>query len=477
MKTRLRKSYRRILPAVIASIVIIICTACGKENNEPKITATVLGAGHINDNWKNLVQNLNAQLFEEWAQLTTLEETYGRMYIEQIDELDGITMKVSSVTAEGATIVCTNSTDKEIVFGDDYELQLWKDGERENGVWKQGEWHQVKYTIDDAAFDAIGYSLLPDMSLDWDVNWTYFHGTLPAGHYRITKSALDVCETGDVIKYNLAAEFDVLSDEKSKELNAENEKAFYKKAESFGLDKTKAESYFRMICNDKVIQNDVAEFRGFVMDDFDQNGQEDIAIMVKAYNSHCYGTGYVYFYMNGDNPYRFYDEDFAFGRDLYVFGTDLDNDGYTELVFGAAGTGCGGSGDWYNRILKYKNNSLEKMEIPTEETQGFIDVVITKDEKENTYISYCEYLDDEIVFETYNPDIEEYGGVGSNYRGFYDVQCVAYEDRYAIQASVYLYGCGHSDCVGEAKFLIVWDEDGSSHFEKWWIEPHYHERG
>lgn len=477
MKTRLRKSYRRILPVVIAGIVIIICTSCSKEINEKKITAAVLGAGYINDNWNNSVQSINTLLFEEWTRLKTLEETYGKMYIEQIDELEGITMQISSVTAEGATIVCTNSTDKEIVFGDDYELQSWKDGERENGVWKPGEWHQVKYTIDDAAFDAIGYSLLPDMSLDWDVNWTYFHGILPAGHYRITKSALVDGGTGDVIKYNLAAEFDVLSDEKRKELNAENEKAFYEAAKLFGLDKAEAEGYFQMICNDKVIQNDVAEFRGLVIGDFDQSGQEDFVIMVKAHNSHCYGNGYIYFYMNDEKPYRFYDEDFAFQRGLYVFGTDLDNDGYTELVFGAAGTGCGGSGDWYNRILKYKDHSMEKMEIPTEETQDFIDVVITKDEKENTYIAYCEYLDDEIVFETYNPDMEYDGGYGCNHRGFYDIQCVAYEDRYALKASVYLYGRGIANWVGNAKFLIVWDEDGSSHFAKWWIEPHYDERG
>lgn len=180
MKTRLRKSYSRILPVVIASIIFIICTACGKETNEQKIMAAVLLVGHINDDWNNSAQDFYAQVYEGWSRLKTLEETYGKMYIEQIDELEGITMQISSVTAEGATIVCTNSTDKEMVFGDDYELQSWKDGERENGVWKPGEWHQVKYTIDDAAFDAIGYSLLPDMSLDWDVNWTYFHGILPA---------------------------------------------------------------------------------------------------------------------------------------------------------------------------------------------------------------------------------------------------------------------------------------------------------
>ena len=74
------------------------------------------------------------------------------------------------------------------------------------------------------------------------------------------------------------------------------------------------------------------------------------------------------------------------------------------------------------------------------------------------------------------PDSErDYSCGGSNYRGFYDVQCVPYQDRYALQTSVYLYGRGGADYVGNAKFLIVWDEDGSSHFEKWWIEFYQHE--
>lgn len=472
MKNRFYRVNKWILSVGIAAIVF---TGCIKENNEYLIAASVIDAGYINE-IRNNVQSLNTQLFEEWTRLKTLEETFGKMYVEQTDELDGITMMVSSVTAEGATIVCTNSTDKVIVLGDDYELQVWREREEENGVWHREGWHQVKYTVDDAAFDSVGYPLLRDMPLDWEVNWTYFHGILPAGHYRITKSALDVCGTESVIKYNLAAEFDVLSDEKNKELNESNEKDFYKAAESSGMDKTEAESCLRMLCQDKVIQNGVAEFRGLVVNDFDLNGQRDIAIMVQAHNLPCYGAGYIYFYMNGEKPYRFYEEDFAFGRDLYVFGTELDNDGYTELVFGAAGTGCGLSGDWYNRILKYKNHTMEKMEIPTEETQDIIEVVVAKEEEENAFSAYCDYLDDEIVFETYNPDMENYGGWGTNYRGFYDIRCVEYEDRYALEASVMLSGCGNSNCVGNAKFLIVWDGDGNGHFEKWWIEPHYHER-
>lgn len=90
------------------------------------------------------------------------------------------------------------------------------------------------------------------MLLDWDVNWTYFHGDLPAGRYRITKTALDFREPEDFAKYNLAAEFTILDEEDNKELNEENEKTFYEAAEAFGLEKEEAEGYFQMLCQDGV---------------------------------------------------------------------------------------------------------------------------------------------------------------------------------------------------------------------------------
>lgn len=55
------------------------------------------------------------------------------------------------------------------------------------------------------------------------------------------------------------------------------------------------------------------------------------------------------------------------------------------------------------------------------------------------------------------------------------MQCVAYKNGYALQATKRLIGRGNADTIGEATFLIVWDEDGSSHFEKWWIEFYQHE--
>ncbi|MCM1156613.1 MAG: hypothetical protein NC314_12995 [Roseburia sp.] len=401
----------------------------------------------------------------------TLEEITGDVYTEQVDELPGVMMLVSSVSAKGATVTCMNSTDKQITFGDDYELQVWQDRDGQ----KQSGWHQVKYILDDYAFNAIGYELSQDMSLDWKVDWTYFHGILPAGKYRITKSVLDFRGTGDFTKYNLAAEFTILTDEENEELNEANEETFQKAVETFGLKEAEAADYFRMLCDDGVIQNGVMELSGLAMSDFDQNGQEDVAVMVQASElKYLYGTGCLYFYMNGEEPCRFYDEDFPFYFLMGISAADLDHDGNTEIVFGACGTGNGGTGDWHNRILKYKGHTMERMLIPSElqDEDGFIDVDVTKEEQENTYRASCVYLNDEIVFKAHNLE-GDYGGGGSNCRGFYDVHCVEYGDGYALQASEYLYGEGGiAHGVADVKFLIVWDESGNSHVEKWWIEPY-----
>ncbi len=389
--------------------------------------------------------------------------SFGETDTGEVDVIEDVTMEAAYATPKGIHLVFTNHTNEEYTFGDDYELQVWQDG----------EWRKVDYLIDNAAFNAIGYNLPENSPAGWSVKWTYFHGILPDGVYRITKTVTK--GTGkELEKYRLAAEFTIANAGENKELDEANEKKFYEKAESFGIKKAEAESYFQMLCRDDVIQNGVMELRGLVIDDFDQNGQNDIAIMVQvSEKKFLYGTGCIYFYMNGEKTYCFYEEDFPFfnnyAEEFYVSAADLDNDGNTEIVFGTCGTGTGP--DWHHRILKYRNSTMEKMgEIPAEYE---IKVHVRKGENEDTYRAYCEYLDDEITVEAPNRKRDYSGGGGYE---FYDVQCVAYGNGYALQATKNLHGSGgNPDCIGEAKFLIVWDEDGSSHVDKWWVELHYHE--
>lgn len=127
--------------------------------------------------------------------------SFGEADDGEIDVIEEVTMEAAYVTPKGIHLVFTNHTDKEYMFGADYELQAWQ---------QDGEWRKVDYIIDNAAFNAIGYMLPTDSSVGWDVKWTYFHGILPDGQYRITKTISEENagkEHDD--HYRLAAEFTV----------------------------------------------------------------------------------------------------------------------------------------------------------------------------------------------------------------------------------------------------------------------------
>lgn len=58
-----------------------------------------------------------------------------------------------------------------------------------------------------------------------------------------------------------------------------------------------------------------------------------------------------------------------------------------------------------------------------------------------------------------------------NVRGFFDLCPVKYQGKNALQASEYLHGEGgivHG--VATAQFIILWDENGKSYVDTWWIE-------
>lgn len=112
----------------------------------------------------------------------------------EVDAIEEVTMEAAYVTPKGIHLIFTNHTDEEYIFGADYELQAWQDG----------KWRKVDYIIDNAAFNAIGYSLPGNSQAGWDVKWTYFHGVLPDGQYRITKTV-----DKESAHYRIAAEFTV----------------------------------------------------------------------------------------------------------------------------------------------------------------------------------------------------------------------------------------------------------------------------
>lgn len=187
-----------------------------------------------------------------------------------------------------------------------------------------------------------------------------------------------------------------------------------------------------------------------------------------------YGEGCIYFYMNEDEPYCFRDEEYPFFFGFNIISGDFDADGNTEIAFESLGSGVGGAGDWHPRILKYKDHTMEPMEFPADDYDGRgVRIVITQEEKWDTYSAYCAYLDETIVFEAKNifdPDASQ--SCGGNSRGYFNLWRGEYEGRDALEVSELLYGeGGTAHGLGFAKFLIVWDENGDGQIVKWWIEP------
>lgn len=116
-----------------------------------------------------------------------------------VNTLGGVTMRMEKYTSTGGDIEIRNETDKEITFGDWYDLQ----------TEVNGKWISLPYIIDNAAFHQVAYNAPKDETVIHEVKWDVFYGKLPKGKYRIIKDMLDFMGTGDYTKYYLATEFEI----------------------------------------------------------------------------------------------------------------------------------------------------------------------------------------------------------------------------------------------------------------------------
>ena len=116
---------------------------------------------------------------------------------QELDVIEGFSMNVTYATCRGVSLQFTNQTDKNIMMGDSYSLQIYQDG----------KWYEVDYLIDNWAFTAIGYEMPPESIRSLAVKWEVFHGELEPGNYRIVKDVNDFRGTGDYTEYYVGAEF------------------------------------------------------------------------------------------------------------------------------------------------------------------------------------------------------------------------------------------------------------------------------
>lgn len=114
---------------------------------------------------------------------------------------EGISMSVvkNSITGEGAIFTLLNKTDRDIQYGEQYYLQ----------VYKEGKWYDVPYIIEDFGFHDIAYLLGKDNPRNLIIDWKWLYGSLEPGEYRIIKDITDFRDTGDYDVYTLAAGFTI----------------------------------------------------------------------------------------------------------------------------------------------------------------------------------------------------------------------------------------------------------------------------
>lgn len=116
---------------------------------------------------------------------------------DNFDEDDDITMTIKdgTLTRSGATIIITDLSGKDNVYGTQYRID-----KKVNGNWEQ-----LKYVNkQNYAWTLIGYRVDENNKLQLEMNWENLYGTLDDGEYRIVK---DTGVPGDLVNHYFSVEF------------------------------------------------------------------------------------------------------------------------------------------------------------------------------------------------------------------------------------------------------------------------------
>ena len=145
-----------------------------------------------------------------WLELTEQERmlsSYMPPEFMIFEETWGITLTAETVTPTSATIKCTQSGGEpagELHTGSWYILETWT---QENG------WKVMPYIIDgEIGWEDIAWIIPMDGTCEWEINWEWLYGTIPAGKYRIGKELMDFRGTGDFDKAIYFVEFSIEKD-------------------------------------------------------------------------------------------------------------------------------------------------------------------------------------------------------------------------------------------------------------------------
>jgi len=119
----------------------------------------------------------------------------------------GITLSVKDVTPSGLTLVVTQSGGEPTGFlrtGEPYHLVALV-GE----TWQVVEELPLPEGVDGYGWNSLAYNIPLESTTEFEIDWGWIYGELPAGRYRLEKGFMDVRKSGDYDTMSYTVEFTI----------------------------------------------------------------------------------------------------------------------------------------------------------------------------------------------------------------------------------------------------------------------------
>lgn len=143
----------------------------------------------------------------QWLELSEQERLLSSYLPPEFMTLEntlGITLTIEKITPTSATLKCVQSNGEptgELHTGSWYILENWTP---ENG------WKEMPYIIDgEIGWEDIAWIIPLNDTIEWEIDWGWLYGTMPAGKYRIGKEITDFRSAGDYDTEIVYAEFEI----------------------------------------------------------------------------------------------------------------------------------------------------------------------------------------------------------------------------------------------------------------------------